>query len=152
MKKWDEAGRLYAMLAADTPDHRLSTLEAVPKDATQDRQIIDDRGPSGEEGRLIADDRFLPTAPMWCELSLGPEEVAAVGSSDLDNCYHQPDVTEECARRTPVGKPLPAGSVPQLGAVAAGNALVRWSSTTSLPMKYWNDIMAFCSWSSALRD
>ena len=65
----------------------------MPKDASYDRQIVNAREPDGEEGPLIADDRFLPSGSMWCELGLADEERLVTSSSYLADCYHQPDVT-----------------------------------------------------------
>ena len=74
LQKWDRTGRLLLAGAAQDPLHRLSTLEALRKDAHADRQIVDRRGPNGEEDRVAGPSRTIPSAADLVDLECSPAQ------------------------------------------------------------------------------
>ena len=115
LQKWDKAGRLLLAGAALDPLHRFSTLEALRKDAHTDRQIVDRRGPNGEEDRVAGPSRTIPSPADLVDLECGLEEKFLAAGSDLKHYYHYVLVTPERALTNPIGKPMTPADSAALG-------------------------------------
>jgi len=105
-ERWTAVGRFAVIPAEGVRRGELTQVAAVAKTPTEDRQILDERGPNSVEDRLAEGAaRHLPSGPLLLDVHLEPSERLVLGAVGRKHFYHQFLVSTSRAHRTPIWGP-----------------------------------------------
>ena len=106
-EKWAQVDRFRVIPARGVRKEEVSQVAGVFKTIEEDRQILDERGPNSLEDKLVeGSSRHLPSGPLLLDAHLRPDQQMIVGTKDRKSFYHQFEVSDARACRTPVGLPI----------------------------------------------